>query len=36
MTLEELKKLIAGAEGEMVEVTESTDLRSEMVQAHVV
>ena len=36
MTLEELKKLIAADEGEMVEVTESTDLRSEMVQANVV
>ena len=36
MTLEEPRQLIAADEGEMVEVTESTDLRSEMVRAHVV
>lgn len=36
MTLEELKKLIAGAEGETVEVKETTWPHSEMLLAKVV
>ena len=36
MTLEELQKLIAGDEGETVEVKETTGQRSEMVLANVV
>ena len=36
MTLEELKKLIVGDEGETVEVKETTGQRSEMVLANVV
>ena len=36
MTLEELKKLIAGDEGETVEVKDTTGQRLRMVQANVV